>query len=115
MKANHHTTNRTPENTPFDPHADARRAFAEKLAGAVAELKHRLQAHYERAHPAQTGLVRRAIAEAEARAWELSSFPHLFLPELVEARLAELVALRPACAQRLTPQQSRPAALDPHS
>ena len=74
-----------PDNTPFDPHADARRAFAEKLAGAVAELEHRLQAHYERAHPAQTGLVRRAIAEAEAHAWDLSSFPHLFLPQLVEA------------------------------
>ena len=92
MKA-HHVMNRTSENTPTDPHhADGLGGFAEKLTGAVAELKRRLQAHYERAHPAQTELVRRAIAEAEARAWELSLFPHLFLPDLVEARIAELVA-----------------------
>ena len=90
MKAHHHSTNRTPENTPTHPPADALGAFTEKLTGAVAELKHRLQAHYERAHPGQRELVRRAIAEAEARAWELSFFPHLFLPDLVEARLAEL-------------------------
>jgi hypothetical protein len=116
MKADHHLLKRTPENNArTDSPADALKAFPEKLAGAVADLKNRLQAHHERNHPAQTGLVRRAIAEAEARAWELSSFPHLFLPELVEARLAELVALQPACAQRLTPQQSRPAALDPRS
>ena len=91
MKAHHHSTNRTPAH----PHADALGAFTEKLTGAVAELKHRLQAHYERAHPGQRELVRRAIAEAEARAWELSFFPHLFLPDLVEARVAELVALNP--------------------
>ena len=133
MKAHHHLINVTPENTPTGPHhADALVAFAEKLAGAVVELKHRLQAYYERAHPAQTELVRRAIAEAEACAWELSFFPHLFLPDLVEARIAELVALPPASApqgglyacgmtvirdtepptQCITPRQSRPAALD---
>ena len=92
MKA-HHLMKRTPENTPIDPHhADGLGDFAEELTGAVAELKRRLKAHYERAHSAQPELVRRAIAEAEARAWELSLFPHLFLPDLVEARIAELVA-----------------------
>jgi hypothetical protein len=77
--------NRTPETMPTGAFA----TFTETVTGAVAELKHRLQAHYERAHPGQTELVRSAIAEAEARAWELSFFPHLFLPELVEARIAE--------------------------
>lgn len=91
MKA-HHVINRTPENTRTTPYTDTLRGFTEELTGAVAELKRRLQAHYERAHPAQTELVRRAIAEAEASAWKLSSFPHLFLPDLVEARVAELIA-----------------------
>lgn len=90
--------NRTSENTPAVVHADALAASAEKLAGAVAELKHRLQARYERAHPGQAELVRRAVAEAEALAWELSFFPHLFLPDLVEARIAELT-LQPASAR----------------
>jgi hypothetical protein len=44
-------------------------------------------------------LVYRAIAEAEACAWELSPFPHLFLPDLVEVRIAALVASQPACAR----------------
>jgi hypothetical protein len=101
MKARHPVINRTPENTPTaPPHADALGVFAEQLTRAVAELKQRLQERYERAHPGQTELVRRAIAEAEARAGELSFFPHLFLPDLVEARIAELVALQPAAAQR---------------
>jgi hypothetical protein len=104
MKAHHHLIpHRTSENTPLagPPHADALGDFAEQLTGAVAELKHRLQARYERAHPAQPELVHRAIEEAEARAWELSFFPHLFLPDLVEARIAELVAAQPASAQRV--------------
>jgi hypothetical protein len=100
MKAHHHLSNRMSEPTSTDPHAAARRAFTEKVTGAVAGLKHRLQAQYERAHPAQTELVRRAIEEAEANARELSFFPHLFLPDLVETRIAQLVALQPACAQR---------------
>lgn len=93
MKAQH-VINRTSENIPADGHA----AFSERLAGAVAELKHRLQARYERAHPGQAELVRSAVDEAEARAWELSFFPHLFLPELVEACIAER-ALQPASAR----------------
>jgi len=73
--------------------------FTERVTGAVAELKNRLQAHYQRALPGKTELVRAAIAEAEARAWQLSFFPHLFLPDLVEARVAEL-ALQPTFLPR---------------
>ena len=69
------------------------------MSRALAKLKRRLQRHYERAHPMQTELVRRAIAEAEACAWELSPFPHLFLPDLVEVRIAALLASQLACAR----------------
>jgi hypothetical protein len=97
MKA-HHLINRIPGNTAADPHyADALGGFTQKLARALAKLKRRLQGHYERAHP--TELVRRAIAEAEACAWELSPYPHLFLPDLVEVRIAALVAWQPASAR----------------
>ena len=84
---------RIPGNTAADPyHADVLGRFTQKLTRALAKLKRRLQGHYERAHPTQTELVRRAIAEAEACAWELSPFPHLFLPDLVEVRIAALLA-----------------------
>ena len=75
--------------------------FTNRVSGAVAELKSRLEAHYRRALPDQTELVRAAIAEAEACAWHLSFFPHLFLPDLVEARIAEL-GLQPAFVTRET-------------
>jgi hypothetical protein len=72
-----------------------------RLVNAVAELTRRLQAHYEGLHPGRSEVVRSAIAAAEATAWELSSFPHLFLPDLVEARMAEL-ALQPTFARTKT-------------
>jgi hypothetical protein len=82
----------------IDGHNDPLVFFCERLTGAVQELTHRLQAQYERIHPDQSELIRHVIAEAEAKAWELSFFPHLFLPDLVEARLAELT-LQPAFAR----------------
>jgi len=90
--------NDIPELVPAHPSASLA-DFAERVTGAVAILKNRLQAHYQRAFPGKTELVRAAIAEAEARAWHLSPFPHLFLPDLVEARLAELT-LQPAFMPR---------------
>jgi hypothetical protein len=68
---------------------DYERNCAAAVFDAVTELKHRLEERYERAHPGQVESVRAAIAEAEALAWDLS-FPLLFLPDLVEARIAEL-------------------------
>ena len=76
-----------PHSTPRHPSVPA---FSLKLSRAVADLKHRLQLHYERIHPSHGKLIRGAIAEAEALAWDLSSFPHLLLPDLVEARIEEL-------------------------
>jgi hypothetical protein len=89
---------RTSENTIANRRNDPLGIFCQRLAGAIEELTHRLQVQYERAHPDQSELIRHVIAEAETRAWELSFFPHLFLPDLVEARIAEL-KLQPAFAR----------------
>jgi hypothetical protein len=71
---------------------DAPASFCQKMAGAIAELKRRLQDQYERAYPGRGELVRKVIAEADAQAWDLSlPFPHLFLPDIAEARIAQLM------------------------
>jgi hypothetical protein len=68
--------------------------FPRTLATAVTKLKNRLQRTYEQAYPELGDLVRIVLDEEEARAWELS-FPHLLLPDLVEAHVAKL-HLQPA-------------------
>ena len=64
------------------------------VTNAVSRLKNRLQQEYERTYPDLGDLVRIVLDEEEAKAWELS-FPHLFLPDLVEAHIAQL-GLQPA-------------------
>ena len=93
-----HLMKRTAENPALDHHDDALVFFCGRLTNAIAELTRRLQAYYEKLHPAHVELVRKAIAEAEATAWKLSSFPHLFLPDLIEARIEELT-LQPTFAR----------------
>ena len=77
-----------------DESTEAVTGFLQNLPGAVSKLKNRLQRDYERAYPGLGDLVRIVLDEEEARAWELS-FPHLFLPDLVEAHIAQL-GLQPA-------------------
>jgi len=62
--------------------------FCDKLTLAIADLKERLRARYERHFPGQTALIHRALEEAESVAW-CTPFPHLFLPDLAEARIAQ--------------------------
>ena len=64
--------------------------FLQNLPGAVSKLKNRLQRDYEQAYPGLRDLIRIVLDEEEAKAWDLSSFPHLFLPDLVEAHIAQL-------------------------
>jgi hypothetical protein len=90
------------KNHDRDHDHDALVFFCERLAHAVAELTRRLQAHYQGLHPDHCELVGKAIAEAKATAWELSNFPHLFLPDLIVARIAEL-ALHPVLARSEPP------------
>src|SRR6266513_3016166 len=63
--------------------------------GAVSGLKNRLQRNYEQAYPGLGNVIRIVVEEEEERAWDLSSFPHLLLPDLVEAHI-ERLGLQPA-------------------
>jgi len=64
--------------------------FLQNLPGAVSKLKNRLQRNYEQIYPGLRDLIRIVLDEEEAKAWELSLFPHLLLPDLVEAHIANL-------------------------
>jgi hypothetical protein len=77
-----------------DQYPDLAPVFPQIVTSAVSKLKNRLQQEYERTYPELGDLVRIVLDEEEAKAWELS-FPHLFLPDLVEAHITQL-GLRPA-------------------
>jgi hypothetical protein len=77
-----------------DQYQDPTAVFPQIVTNAVSKLKNRLQQDYERTYPDLGDLVRIVLDEEEAKAWELS-FPHLFLPDLVEAHITQL-GLRPA-------------------
>jgi hypothetical protein len=64
--------------------------FSTTITAAISELKKSLQQNYEQAYPSLGEIIRLVLDREEANAWELSSFPHLFLPDLVEARIARL-------------------------
>jgi hypothetical protein len=68
--------------------------FLQTLTSAVSKLKNRLQRDYEQVYPNLGDLIRIVLDEEETKAWELS-FPHLLLPDLVEAHIAKL-GLEPA-------------------
>jgi len=78
-----------------EEHSEATAVFLQKLTAAVAELKEQLQHDYEQLYPGLGEIIRIVLDEQEAKAWELSFFPHLFLPDLVEAHIATL-GLEPA-------------------
>jgi hypothetical protein len=69
--------------------------FLQTLTVALTQLKHRLQQDYEQAYPGLGEVIRLVLDQEEARAWDLSFFPHLLLPDLVEAHIAKL-NLQPA-------------------
>ena len=64
--------------------------FLQIVSGAVAQLKRRLQQDYEQAYPDLREIIHLVLDEEEANAWELSLFPHLLLPDLVEAHISNL-------------------------
>jgi len=61
--------------------------FLQTVAVAVAQLKKRLQQDYEQAYPNLREVIRLVLEEEEAKAWELTLFPHLLLPDLVHAHI----------------------------
>src|SRR3954447_3731929 len=68
--------------------------FLQTVSVALRQLKQQLQHDYEQAYPDLREIVHLVLDEEESRAWELSLFPHLLLPDLVEAHIAKL-NLRP--------------------
>src|SRR6267143_6593115 len=64
--------------------------FLQTVSVALGQLKQRLQQDYEQAYPDLREIIHLVLDDEEANAWELSLFPHLLLPDLVEARLVNL-------------------------
>ncbi len=69
--------------------------FLQTVSAAVTQLKQKLQQDYERVYPDLRDIIHLVLDEEEAKAWELSLFPHLLLPDLVEVHVAKL-GLQPA-------------------
>jgi len=68
--------------------------FLQTVGIAVAQLKQQLQCDYEESYPQLREIIHLVLEEEESRAWNLTLFPHLLLPDLVEAHIANL-NLRP--------------------
>jgi hypothetical protein len=68
--------------------------FLQTVAIALFALKQQLQHDYERAYPDLREIIQFVLDEEEGKAWELSLFPHLLLPDLVEARIAQFKSRR---------------------
>ena len=64
--------------------------FLQTVSAALAQLKQKLQQDYEQTYPGLGEVIHLVLDEEETKAWELSLFPHLFLPDLVEAHVAKL-------------------------
>ena len=69
--------------------SEASAVFLQTVTGALSDLKKRLKYDYEQVYPGLGDIIQLVLDEEEANAWELS-FPHLFLPDLVEAHIARL-------------------------
>jgi hypothetical protein len=78
-----------------DQHPTAAAVFLQTVSAAMVHLKQQLQRDYEQAYPALREIIHLVLDEEETNAWRLSTFPHLFLPDLVEVHIANL-NLQPA-------------------
>jgi len=77
-----------------EQHEPTTTVFLQTVALAMNDLKQQLQRDYEKAYPELAEIVHLVLDEEESRAWDLTVFPHLLLPDLVEAHIANL-NLRP--------------------
>ena len=69
--------------------------FPKMVSIALGRLKKQLQHDYQKAYPDSGEIIHLVLDEEEAKACEISFFPHLILPDLVDARIAQL-GLQPA-------------------
>jgi hypothetical protein len=68
--------------------------FHDCVSAAVRGLRLRLEENYRKTYPDLADIIHLVLDQEEARAWQLSPFPHLLLPDLVQARI-ERLNLRP--------------------
>jgi len=73
-----------------EEHPEPTAVFIQRITAAVSELKDHLQQDYERTYPGLGEIIGIVVDEEEAKAWELSFFPHLFLPDMIDAHVATL-------------------------
>ena len=73
-----------------DQHQPTNTVFLQTVGIAVNQLKQQLQNDYEQAYPELREVIHLVLDEEESRAWNLTVFPHLLLPDLVEAHIANL-------------------------
>jgi hypothetical protein len=67
---------------------DPARLFHQMVSVALSRLKKRLQHDYQKAYPDSGEIIHLVLDEAEAKAWEISFFPHLIMPDIVDAHIA---------------------------
>jgi len=74
-----------------DPNTEPNKTvFLQTVSVALAQLKQQLQHDYEQAYPDLREIIQLVLDEEESNAWNLTLFPHLLLPDLVEAHVANL-------------------------
>lgn len=73
-----------------DQQSEPTAVFLQTVSVAVKHLKQQLQQDYEQAYPNLREIIHLVLDEEEAKAWELSLFPHLLLPDLVELHISNL-------------------------
>lgn len=83
--------------------------FRSNTSRALARLKCELQTDYERAYPALRQIIHLVLDEEESKAWNLSDFPHLLFPDLVEAHITKL-SLQPVDTHQHYCPELRPRA-----
>jgi hypothetical protein len=64
--------------------------FHDSVSAAVRGLRLRLEENYRKTYPDRADIIHLVLDQEEARAWRLSPFPHLLLPDLVQARIEKL-------------------------
>ena len=85
-----YNTSKPKEPDPMKTDTQPKPVFLQTVSVALRQLKQRLQQDYEQAYPDLREIIHLVLDEEEANAWELSLFPHLLLPDLVDAHITNL-------------------------
>ena len=72
------------------PNQPTKTVFLQTVGIALHDLKQRLRHDYETTYPDLREIIHLILDEEEMHAWDLTLFPHLVLPDLVEAHVAQL-------------------------